>query len=702
MKLFALPNLHYNDITVVTEPWKIEPAPNFSDKNAFRTWCNAKDTKHCFYSGVEALTPSNRITVANPPRLMHAFVADYDNNLIGDTHEANIIPNGNPAMLPTWISTTFSGGRRLIWEFEEPMLVDNDELADRFIKLLVKELRAGEVLPGFDQSSMKRSQYFELGSNWRPIEGGQPIPAEKLSLLMFEAASQRQIKTDGTIIPIEHVAKKVEEQFPGRWPGEFVVGARGPLFWLNDGIDRVGCQVGDLGMLCYSERAGKSFLHWGEIFGQQFVRDFEAERIGTAAEGIWFDGRHYWRQSMDGSWAYRSKDDMMMWLRGQGISSTSGAKGTASEAERVLLLAQELRRVRGAAPIVHDNREVVRINGDRYLNISNIQVVQPAEPGDVSRFPWLGEFFEKCWDEEHPEQRDYFLAWLQHFYVSCLEGRPQQGQAVIIAGLASRGKTFFNTRILGTMMGGSADATNFLMGTTNFNTADAEVALWAIDDTKGASSWENHAAFSAALKKHVANPVVRVEGKGRDAFTIPWKGRICLTCNTDKESMNIIPALNATIKDKIMLFKWGTWQAKFLSAGGSEDVVKAELPHFLQWLRNWQPPEHVISDNPRYKVNAYHHPDLLVEAHDGSASGRLMELLDMWRSERPREKGEKDAMWMTATVLRKAISADASARDALKEFNRNRMASALEGVSEDYVLDTRRHNGNLEYLIKLR
>lgn len=696
MKYFCLPNLHYNDVEVRESIWKLDPAPVFGNKDRFREWCNDKETRHCFYSAVEALTPSLRVSVANPAHLMHGLICDYDSKISNE--DIAVIPsNGNPARLPTWVSTTHSGGKRLVFEFEEPILVDNAELFDRFIRLLAKDLKLQKLLAGLDETSFKRAQYYELGDEWKPIPQGKTISAEHLSLLLFEAAGQRQLKTEGTQIPIEAVAAEVERQFPGRWPGSFEGGARGPLFWIADGVDRIGCQVGDLGMICYSERAGKSFLHWGEILGQEFVKNYEAERIGSAAQGIWFDGRHYWREALDGGWRHRTKDDMIMWLKGQGVSASAGPKGTASEAEKVLLMAQELRSIKAAAPIVHDNREAVMINGDRYLNISAVKIMEPADRGEPSDFPWLHEFFTKCWDEKHPEQRDYFLAWLQHFYVPCLQGRPQQGQAVIIAGDASRGKTFFNHKILGEIMGGFADSTDFLMGKTNFNKSDSEVSLWAIDDSRGASSWENHAAFSSALKKHVANPQVRCEGKGRDAFTIPWRGRIVLTCNKDKESLNIIPALNATIKDKVDLFMWGKWQAKFLSAGQSEAVVQGELPFFLHWLQNWKAPAYVLNDNPRYHVQAYHHPDMLREAHDSSPSARLAELLEEWRGNM-----EGDSMWVSATRLRRLLSEDPSARDGLKEFSRNRMAQGLEDIGTEYVLETRRHAGNQEYLIKLR
>src|SRR5262249_24366353 len=144
--------------------------------------------------------------------------------------------------------------------------------------------------------------------------------------------------------------------------------------------------------------------------------------------------------------------------------------------------------------------------------------------------------------------------------------------------------------------------------------------------------WENKSAFSAALKKHVANPQVRCESKGVNACTIPWKGRIVVTCNTDKESLDIIPHLYATIKDKLMLFMWGDWQAKFLPAGATETVVTKELPYFLAWLRDWKPPSYVMADNPRYAIKSYHNPTMIREAHDASPGARLDEMLQLWRA----------------------------------------------------------------------
>jgi hypothetical protein len=513
-RFFSIKNLKSSDVVEI-DPRTVKPAPLFvdsagePDKQKFRKWCADSSTDHCFYNQVEGLIPATRVTKENPPVFLHGFTADYDAEQTKE--EVKTFTAKNAAHMPRWISTTFSGGVRLTWEFEEPVAVDQPELAAAFMKELRRELDVDKCAIAFDDGSLKLGKYFEAGRNWEDL-GGKPISSKVLSAVFFRAANKAKIQGD-SIIPIEDVAAEIESRWPGR--ADITVGARVPLFWVEPFEDRVGAQVGDYGMICYSTRAGKSFLSWSDIFGPEFIKNYQAERIGNAVDGLYFDGRFYWQQ-VDGIWRKRNVEETIRRLKAQGICPRPiKGSGFASEADLVILAAQQRNEVKAAAPIVHDSRRIVVINGEKYLNISAIKIMQPAEHGEPANFPWLHEFLLKCWDEKHPEQQDSFLGWFQHFYVPCLEGRPQQGQAIIIAGEPSRGKTFLNYHILGRAMGGFSDATDFLMGGSNFNKADSEVALWAIDDTRGGASWENRAAFTGALKKHVANPIVRCEGKHR-------------------------------------------------------------------------------------------------------------------------------------------------------------------------------------------
>jgi hypothetical protein len=85
---------------------------------------------------------------------------------------------------------------------------------------------------------------------------------------------------------------------------------------------------------------------------------------------------------------------------------------------------------------------------------------------------------------------------------------------------------------------------------------------------------------------------------------------------------------------------------------------------------------------------------MLAHAHESSSAARFTELMGLWLENLPKEVKEKD-IWASPAKIRKLLSEDPSARDALKEFNRNRMAEALEALE----LKSRRHAGSTEYLI---
>lgn len=709
MKFFALKNLSSDDVETV-DPTTATPLEEYPEsKKEFREWCTKPTTEHCFYSAVEGITPSLRVSKQNPAHLMHGLVLDYDTDLATEDIIASIPTRGEPSLLPMWSSKTYSGHARLVYVFEEPILCDNEEITQRFLKQFSKEAKLENLLPSLDKGSFNQAKYFELGRSWKPVEGGKPINADRLGLMIFNAAKAKQIKGEGMQIPIEDVAAEVEKQFQGRWPGEFKVGSRGPLFWVEPFVDRVGCQVGDWGIICYSERAGKSFMTWGEILGHAFVQKYEAERIGNAAKNLWFDGKNYWRRNENGRWYFSNKEDAAADLRCAGISGRLG-KGTATEVDLVLNMVRNgPQKVDGAVPFIHDTRDLVQLdNGYRYLNISCSKTMAPADQGNTQNFPWLHKFFENSFDPEYPQQKDYFLAWLKHFYESAFRGNIQPGQAVIIAGEADRGKTFLSRFIIGNIMGGFADAGTYLLGETHFNKSCAEHALWCIDDSKGSSTWDKHDAFSAALKKHVANPTVQYHPKFRDAFEIPWKGRIIVTCNTDGISLTIIPTLNATIADKLMLFKLGDWHPKFWANPEFESSIRKELPYFLAWLLNWNPPEYTRKDSEtgeqattRFAVGSFRHPDLVRASHEASSAGRLEEMLGEWRKVYSDRGKHTEPIWMTATQLRSNLSGIPGFESSLREFGRNKLAQDLRALGTDYILESRVKNGYREYLIKV-
>jgi hypothetical protein len=680
MKFFALPNLSSQDITVV-DPLTIKHTgyPK-GDKEWFRAWCVSKETKHCFYTAAEGLIPTLRVTKENPAVKLHGLVVDYDYE-IDDEMEKNIAKIAPADLAPSWISTTRSAGRRLIFEFESPMLVEHKQLYERFIERLAKEIRAYDLLPSLDERSFELAQLFELGAHWRKLPGGKLISKDRLGLLLFEAAKEKIITANGPNIPIEAVAEEVEKRWPGRIQGEFVVGLRAPLFWIEDGIDRIGAQVGDHGMSCYSDRAGKSFLHWGEILGHKFVREFEASRVGAAAEGIWFDGKLYWRKGENGRWSGRTKEDQIMWLKGQGITARTGQKETASEAEKVLLAIQEARTVDAAVSIALDSRERVEEHGCRYLNVSVKKAMSAADTGSPEDFPWLYKFFQNSFDEM---QRDYFFAWWKRFYRSGLAGNLEQGQAIIIAGEAGRGKTLLSRRIVGLSVGGFADASRYLMGDSRFNKECGENALWVVDDSKSSVTRAQHRAFTEAIKAQISNPQGPSEAKFKDSLTLSWEGRIIITTNIDPDSLAIIPDLGPTVRDKIMLFRFNDdYEPDFAPSQKLEATIARELPFFLKWLLEWTEPAYVLDKNPRYGVKSYHAPALEKAAIMALSVHGLTEALDILRQqycEIGDTKSKPDKIETSATGMLLHLHNVEGLRSVLKYYTDNTIGRALQAA----------------------
>jgi hypothetical protein len=647
----------------------------------------------------EGLIPTQRITVQNPAHYLHGLVVDYDVPL--KDGDINGIPDrGASGLLPTWISKTFSGHGRVVFEFESPVLVNHEELYDRWIKLLAKELRLNNLEPGLDKNSFKLSQYFELGRHWTRVAGGKPIPSTLLHFLLVRGATAKDLPNEGPTIPIEEVAAEVERQYPGLWSGDFSPGARGPLFWVTPFVDREGCQVGDYGMICYSERAFKPFLTWREILGPDFVRNYEAKRIGAAAEKFWFAKPEYVRKTEFGQWAHRTKEDTIMWLKNQGISARTGPKKNISDAERVLLAIQETREVKAAIPFVLDSRELIYSGGYRFLSTNVKKAMVPAEKGEPTQFPWLHKFFHTIWDLN---QRNYFFAWLQRFWVSGHQGRLKSGHALIIAGGKDRGKTLLSQFIIGSIMGGFADATRYLLGETNFNQECSENAHWCVDDAKGLTTPAKRREFAEAIKKQIANPNSPFEAKFKEAGIRPWKGRIVITTNVDPDSLAIIPPLDNTIDDKIMLFKFREGETDFLDSDELEALILKELPFFLAWLRDWKPPAYVLSDRKRYGIKPWHHPELKMAAQEVSPHYGFMDTLIEWLANLSPDAKNGGTMELSPSALLARMNREPELRGVLRYYNDNNMGRTLRAIMKlpgTPVIGVRQLHGRSLYRIK--
>jgi hypothetical protein len=484
------------------------------------------------------------------------------------------------------------------------------------------------------------------------------------------------------------VADELERRFPGRWPGPFEDGARGPRFW-DESADSPGAAiVRPSGMQCFT--GPKPFVSWGEIFGRKFTDEFRASTIGAAINGTWFDGRDYWLQ-IGGVWRLFKKADISLHLRvAHTISDERPGGATASPLDIALEQIHQNRCLDGAAPFVFRRDHLIHFGGKRYLNISRSRIIEPVagegEWGDG--FPWIADFLAGLFDPD--EQLDFFLSWMAYAYRHALAGKPKNGQAIFLAGDVNQGKTLVSNVLIGGLFGGHMDASDYLLGESRFNKELFEVGVWSVDDTVPSSDPKKQQLYSAMLKKIPANYAFQYHPKFRDQIMLPWAGRVVITCNADPESIRILPDVEMSILDKICLFRIRTAERNFTDAA---DHIRAELPAFARWLRDYDPPFHCQGD-VRFGVRCYHHAALIETARQSGNTAGFIELLERFLRSWFSNPGLSE--WTgTATDLLAEMMADESTKHVAAKYTPDQIGRRLgqlkgQGYPINYGRDTAR------------
>jgi hypothetical protein len=643
--------------------------PTFKNKAAYRTWCSDADTDHVFYSTVEGDTPSKRVSNDNPPAAICGIVADYDAPVDWDNVDETIQMKCGDKM-PTWRSKTQSGYIRLVWEFDDKMPIAL-EMFDVFMKHIGSAIKIDRIFAGFDSTSLKPNQYFELGEDWTKI--GDPLPSSVYQTALLKAAKEKPPQTSETSIPMDVLEKEAQNRFPNRWIGEFEIGARGPLFWIDDGIDREGCQIVEDGVVCYSDRAGKGFVTWREIFGSKFVQDYEQKKMGNLLDQYWFNGKSHFKL-LHNTAVTIPKDQLILELRQFGFNPRPKKGQALSELESAILVINNQNRIDEIAPVVFSKERVVTFNSHRILNNANINPVEPADDGDPANWPfiqsWLGQLFHNSGQRPTVE---YFYGWLKRFYTSVHKREMAQGQALLLVGPTNKGKSLLSNRVISQLVGGFADASDYLSGQTKFNKDLARVPAWVIDDTTSAASFQDQRKATELIKRAVANPRIEYHAKYVDAISIPWTGRVIFSLNMDANSLSVIPSLDSSNRDKLMALRISyAATSKFPPNLQLERTIANELPHFARWLLDWQVPQE-IDDASRFGVQSYIDETIASAAYDNSSRSSVAELVEFF-VRRLRQVNDDVAMW-TGTLTEFQV--------ALHDLNNGRsvgMSNNLEFV----------------------
>jgi hypothetical protein len=166
-----------------------------------------------------------------------------------------------------------------------------------------------------------------------------------------------------------------------------------------------------------------------------------------------------------------------------------------------------------------------------------------------------------------------------------------------------------------------------LSGGTIFNRELIEVPLWCIDDGTLNSDPSSHQKFSELIKRTVANPFFSYHPKFHDQQRAEWRGRVMVTLNADATSVRMIPNLDASLEDKIIVLKFADQKMTF--PADIEAIIARELPFFLRWLVDWEMPVHIAGEN-RFGIKAFIHEDIRAAAIHSGDAGDVLEMIESW------------------------------------------------------------------------
>ena len=356
---------------------------------------------------------------------------------------------------------------------------------------------------------------------------------------------------------------------------------------------------------------------------------------------IFFDTRDssYWFK-LNGRYFQYKKADLAMHLRAMGLKEKIYFNGQR-EIDWPLWRAMTHRAVDYAGPLAGHKTGVFKDGSGRQYLVTDEACGVFAEKqmvlGENNQPKFLIEFFNELLPDG---QVEFFFNWLAVGLRSLQAGDFVPGQFIVFAGEGGCGKSLAQYIITEIFGGRPGSPFAYMSGETNFNRDFFGAEHWLIEDPRGSKAMADRIFFGARLKEATVNRYYTIHAKNKDAIYLPLFRRGTISVNLELEYLSVLPPMDLSIQDKIMLFKC----AKVVSAFdpirdkktkmATRDKIEAqflqEAPAFRAWLLKTYPARSIPADlrDERFVIAAYHHPEIKDALSSLSHEQRLIELLD--------------------------------------------------------------------------
>ena len=336
------------------------------------------------------------------------------------------------------------------------------------------------------------------------------------------------------------------------------------------------------------------------------------ELLQTPLGPVYFDpgGKCYWVENSRGDWIGINESNLIRRLKAAGFSARRGDGQLISDADRKLIDIQTDCDVAYAGPLAGYFRGPHEVCGQRILVTASPHVIQPIE----GAWPIIEKLLDNLLIDEVADQRPYLFGWLKFSRESLQSGVSRPGQALVLAGERECGKSLLQKIITEAVGGRVAKPYRYMTGGTDFNGELFAAEHLSIEDELSSRYVTKRRAFGARIKEFTVNEVQSFHPKHRQAMSLTPLWRLTISVNDEPENLLILPPIDESIADKLMLLRASKKPMPMSTKTATEkkvfwSTIMAEMPAFLDAVENFVVPADLKCE--RFGIRTFHHPLLL-------------------------------------------------------------------------------------------
>jgi hypothetical protein len=360
--------------------------------------------------------------------------------------------------------------------------------------------------------------------------------------------------------------------------------------------------------------------------------------FGPELEDYYYEGDkgRYLCRDAHGAWMPITTRDLKLRLAQKGFETEKAKGDLISMADSMILRIQQERYVVYAGPLAGYEIGRHEQGGYNVLVTHQRNVIQPVGVDwDVVKRIFVTPLIDEC----GYDQSIHLFTWLKRAdeaLNSPYRGGGSQsftpGPALVLAGPKDCGKTLMCSVIRKLLGGRVGKPYRYMMGATSFNKELMGSELLVIDDEISNTDLRTRRAFGYQIKNMLFAENQSGHGKAKDAITLYPFCRLMILVNDEPESLLILPPVDDSLDDKIMMLKVCENEESVRADTPAEraelnEVIDEQLPAFLGWLRyGFVVPKEC--DAPRTGVYAFRHKALMETVNQLTPENKLMTLID--------------------------------------------------------------------------